>query len=248
MPDPSEGPGSLLGAMWHYRWMTLTIVVVTTVLSLAVGLATAGPVQAVGTIALKTPPANNVLAPGAQGDASLARYTAQRARYLTSDAVIEEVAKSQKGASAAALRSRIVATPSGDANLVTVTTTGATPAEAVALGRAVIAAYRQSTQRQIAGLTAAAIASIDQSSGELRLSGRSDQSTSSQLAIQASELKTNSALLGDGVDFVEEPREDGVAIPGLPYKEIGLGVVIGLALAAVASWVRADREVARRAD
>src|SRR3712207_6698328 len=89
--------------------------------------------QAKATIALATPPAKSVLAPGIQGDASLARYTAQRAAFVRSDAVLRTVAAELGREDLTALRRDISATPSGTSNTILVVAEADTDAEAVRL-------------------------------------------------------------------------------------------------------------------
>ena len=86
-----NGP-SLLGAMSRYRVMCALIVGAVAILSVVAALLTAGGATATATIGLRTPQVDNVLVPGLQGDASLGRYTAQRARFVTSDEVMTVVA------------------------------------------------------------------------------------------------------------------------------------------------------------
>ncbi len=98
-------------------------------------------------------------------------------------------------------------------------------------------------------LTDAAVASINTSAQAVRSCPNTSPSqdaasatTLSQLAIQASEIRTSSALFGDGVEFVIAPRLDSVTLPSLPIKEAAVGFILGLVLAATAAWIRADRQ------
>ncbi|MGZ4804648.1 MAG: hypothetical protein ACXV9P_18760, partial [Acidimicrobiia bacterium] len=84
--------------------MSAGIVLVTVLLSLGAALLVAPRSTATATVALSTPPQNSVLAAGIQGDASLARYTAQRAGFVTSDAVLLTVAKELGSKDITALR------------------------------------------------------------------------------------------------------------------------------------------------
>ncbi len=244
-------PVSVLGAMWHYRWMCIAIVAVCVVLSGVVGLFLTPKTSATATIALKTPSQDNVLTPGSTGDASLARYTAQRARFVTSDAVLGNVASALKLDDLASLRNQLEVTPSTDSNIVTISATGDSSKQAVQLATAVARAYAVETEKQVKALTDAAIKSINDSveAATRAASGASSStakdaaaSTISQLQLRASTIQTNSALLGDGVEFVVEPNPESVSSPGLPIREIGLGVVIGLVVAATAAYLRADAE------
>jgi succinoglycan biosynthesis transport protein ExoP len=216
-------------------------------LSVGVGfLAQPRGAQAKATIALSSPPAKSVLAPGVQGDASLARYTAQRAAYVKSDAVLRSVAASLRRRDITKLRRDISATPSTSSNTIVIVAEADTDREAVQLAAAIVAAYRSETAKEVQRLTDAAITSIEQSARRVQAgagasSGKSIPTTVSQLAVQASEIRVSSALFGDGVDFVAAPRADAVTRASIPLREAALGLVLGLLLAATAAWIRADR-------
>ena len=225
--------------------------VVCVVLSGVVGLFLTRKTSATATIALKTPSQDNVLTPGATGDASLARYTAQRARFVTSDAVLGNVAQTLKLDDVTKLRSQLEVTPSTDSNIVTITASADSGKQAVALASEVARAYAIETQKQVTALTDAAIKSIDESAANVRSTlgpgagtavNDAAAATLGQLQLRASTIRTNSALLGDGVEFVVEPKQDSVVNPGLPIREAGLGFVLGLVIAATVAYLRADSE------
>ena len=188
---------------------------------------------------------------GTQGDASLARFTAQRARFVTSDAVLGTVAETLGRTDLTALRHEITALPSASSNTIAIEVVADTDTEAVAFADAVIAAYRLQTEAQFARLTAAAIESIDATEADLtaRLAAAPSPAaatatadTISQLRLEASRLRTAQVLFGDGVEFVNAPRLDAVVTPSFPLREAGLGLVVGLILAATVAWLRADRD------
>ena len=134
-------PG-LLAAMLRYWRMTLAIVVGVTAFSAAVAWGTDAQVQVRATIGLSAPPADSVLYSGVQGDASLGRYTTQRARFVTSDAVIEAVAADLGRDDLTDLRRDIVATASATSNVITVLVTASDSESAVALAQSVVDSYR----------------------------------------------------------------------------------------------------------
>jgi succinoglycan biosynthesis transport protein ExoP len=228
--------------------MSAVIVAGVVLLSAGVGFLVQPRHQAKATIALASPPAKSVLAPGVQGDASLARYTAQRAAFITSDEVLRAVAASLKRKDITALRHDISASPSKTANTVVVTAEADSDGEAVKLAAATVAAYRSETEQQVKRLTAAAIRSIEESAAraEDATATSGGSSTVTQFAIAASDIRVSSALFGDGVDFVVAPRADAVIRPTIPRREIALGFVLGLVLAATAAWMRADARCADR--
>jgi Mrp family chromosome partitioning ATPase len=243
-------PG-LLKAMARYWRMSLVIVLGLSALSAAVAWGSGAQVQVRATIGLSAPRQNNVLYNGVQGDASLARYTTQRARFVTSDAVIGAVAADLGRDDLTALRKDIIATASVNSNVVTVLVNAADAESAVALAQSVVDSYRNQTALQVDELTDAAIASLNESADEIRNSvaaGEPSEAVNAtaadaigQLQIQAADLETSRALTGDSVEFVIAPRIDSVTMPGPPLRELALGFVVGLAIAASIAWVRADR-------
>ena len=244
-----ESSVGVLEAMWRYRLMTVIIIVVMVALSIGAALLVAPRASASATVALATPPENSVLAPGISGDASLARYTAQRAGFVKSDAVVTAVAKKLGRTDIAKIRKDLSAAASATSNTMVITASGDDGKAAVALAAAATEAYRSETQKDVQRLTDSAIASINTSAQAVRAAPNATPSqdtasatTLSQLAIQASEIRTSSALFGDGVEFVIAPRLDAVTLPSLPIKEAAVGFILGLVLAATASWIRADRQ------
>ncbi len=248
--NTSSEPG-LLRALLRYWRMSLAIVVGLTALSAAVTWGSTSQVQARATIGLSAPRANSVVFNGVQGDASLARYTTQRARFVTSDAVIGAVAADVGRDDVTTLRNDIIAAASTNSNVITVLVGAEDSESAVALAQSVVDAYRAQTRQQIDELTDAAIASLTQSAAEIRQEVDSEAASAAvaataadaigQLQIQAADLETSRALTGDGVEFVIAPRSDSVIEAGPPLRELALGLLVGLAIASSLAWVRADR-------
>ena len=253
-PPAKPAPVGLLGAMWHYRWMCVGIVAVCVVLSVAVGFVLTPEPSATATIALKTPSQDNVLAPGSTGDASLARYTAQRARFVTSDAVLANVGAALGTDDLNSLRKQLDVQPSTDSNIITITASGTSRDDAVKLATGVTRAYGEETQKQDDALTAAALASIDESAAQVRstITGNNvavndaAASTLGQLQQRGANIRTASAVLGDGVEFVVNPDESSVVTSRLPIKEGALGFILGLVIAGTVAYLRADSEAAAR--
>ena len=127
-----------------------------------------------------------------------------------------------------------------------ITASAPSGAEAVRLADAAANAYRTETKKDVQRLTDAAVASIDQSATNVRNSATgaaaqgSASSTLSQLAVNASDIRTSSALFGDGVDYVIAPHADAVTEASLPIKELGVGFILGLVIAATVAWLRAN--------
>lgn len=248
-----EAPVGLLSAMWRYKGMCVGIVVVCVLLSAGIGFLMTPEPSATATIALKTPSQDNVLAPGSTGDASLSRYTAQRARFVTSDAVLGNVGASLGVDDLNELRDQLEVQPSTDSNIITITASGTTSGDAVRLATEVTRSYAEETEKQVDELTDAALRSIDESAGQVRATITNNNvavndaaaSTLGQLQQKAATIRTSSAVLGNGVEFVVNPDESSVVTQQLPIKEAALGLVLGLIIAGTVAYLRADSEAAK---
>jgi MinD-like ATPase involved in chromosome partitioning or flagellar assembly/capsular polysaccharide biosynthesis protein len=236
----------LLEAAWRYRVMVLIIVCAATLASFGIAQRSSQDAVASATIGLRTPGSGNVIAPGVTGDASLGRYTSQRARFVTSDGVMSVVAQEVGTSDLAALRRRIHVEPSATSNIVTVTAQASSADEAVELASAAVSAYRTETARQVDSTTSSAIEAIRAELANLTADADSGSATRYQLQLQIAELQSSRASFGDGVEFVVEPTAESAVVPGLPIKELAAGVVVGLGLGFVLAWLRAERN--RRVD
>ncbi len=237
----------MVQAMRRYVWMCFAIVLVTVLVAADVGLLITPDPSATTSIALKAPSEDNVLAPGAVESSSLVRYTAQRAAFVTSDAVLRSVGDAIGEGDLTVLRRRIEVTPSPDSNVISITATGETPELAAQFARQIARSYRSESRKQVVALTDAATRSIEAAVAQAQATtgtGSQDAAaeTVAELQLRASNLRTQSALLGDGVDFVVAPRGGAIVDPGLPLREVALGLAVGLLLAAIAAAVRADTE------
>lgn len=246
-----SGP-DLLQSLWRYKLMVASITLGLFALSTGAGLLLSGPeATATATVALTVPGAGNVLAPGLQGDASLGRYTSQRALFARSDVVLGEAAASLPSTSVMKLRGALTVTPSTTSTSMVVEAVAADPEKAVAVVQAVTAAYGDQTRRQLEDRTAAALASIQKDLGVLSESTKgappelvlqSAATTLSELTRQSSDLRTESAVFGDGVDFVQAATINGVVEAGPPLREMALGLLLGIVIASTLAWLRADRD------
>jgi capsular polysaccharide biosynthesis protein len=241
-------PPSVLGALWRFRFISAAIVLLVALVSVAIGFQVQPQAQATTTIALVTPPADGVIAPGAARDSTLDRYTAQRAAFVTSDAVLKGVAKRLGQPDLTKLRKNIVAKASSTSNTIKITTQAGSSREAVRLATAVVAAYRLATKKDVARLTVSAVKSLDASADAVSVQARASRAyaasaanTLSQLAVRASEIRTSSALYGDGVEFVVAASEDAVSKRALSVRVLALGLILGFVIAATIAWTLADR-------
>jgi succinoglycan biosynthesis transport protein ExoP len=248
--EEGTAPG-ILPSIWRYRWQSLLIVVAFSAVSAAAGVFTAGAVTASSDVALTYPSAINVLSPGVSGDASLARYTQQRAAFATSDDVLDRVAVKVPGVSLSGLRKDIAVEPSAVANVMTITAQGKNAEAATSLANAAADAYREATAARVTAGTKDAVASYAarerEIEDELSKDNASPQSvaaatTLSQLQETTANLQTDSKTFADGVDFTRRAQLADATVPGPPIRQLALGVIVGLLVAAVVAWLRADRD------
>ena len=242
-------PG-VLASLSQYRWLALAIVIATTALSGVGGFLTRPPASATATLSIKVPSEDNVLVPGVVGDASTTRFVQQRAQFMTNDAVLGEVADDIGGASISDLRERIEAEPVVGTNVVRVTAEAPSADEAVGLANTAVAAYRAETAAATDELRRKAADELASSQEALRGTAGNRGDPSAQAAVtalsdlqkQAAALRVNVLVYGDGVDFVNAARAEDAEVPGWPLRAIAVGFVLGVALAGVVSWLRADRD------
>lgn len=185
---------------------------------------------AVGQLGLVNPAAGNVLLPQPTGDATMARYTAQRALFAKSDAVLAEVDAAFPEQSIQELRGRISVTPSRTANAILISASGDSPDQAVELVEAVMASYRV--------ITAADVEERSNASAE-GWEARGDEARGAQVRLEGE-------AFGDGVEFEVSPTANDVQARSIITREVALGLVVGLGLGSLAAWAQEDGRRRRR--
>jgi Mrp family chromosome partitioning ATPase len=251
--DDEATPG-LLEAVRRYKWLVLGITLVTMAVAGGVSYLLGHKALATGTLGLAQPSTINVLAPGIAGDAALARYTSQRAMYATSDEVLEDAAKSLGDISRQALQKVVTVTPSSSATTMDVSATADTPARAVAIVSAVMESYQRETAAQVLQLTGARLNVLDQRIATLQSQMQAEPKNALQVnstgqAIAAlrqaqANLSADSAAFGKngtGVEFVQMPDSTTVVTHKIPYTDLLIGALVGLALGCTVAWLLADK-------
>jgi succinoglycan biosynthesis transport protein ExoP len=248
--EESAAPG-IVASLWRYRWQSILIVLLISAASVGATAFTSSAVTASTDVALTYPSAINVLSPGVSGDASLARYTQQRAAFATSDDVLQLVIQKVPGISLSQLRKDITVSPSAVANVITIIAEAENAEAATNLANAAADAYRDATDAKVTAITKAALASYTARRREIesRLP-RDNNSPQAQAAATAlsqieettANLQTDSKAFGDGVDFTRRAQVQDAEVPGPPIRQLALGIVIGMLIAAVVAWLRADRD------
>lgn len=244
------GPG-LMSAVRRYWDFVLLVTVLVFALSTSIGYFLRGSAYAEASVALTAPGSENVLAPGASGDAALARYTSQRALFTESDEVLEVAASRAENMTVDRLRSAVSVTPSTDSTSMVVRVDAITPEHAVALVDLVVDAYALGTQKQVSDRTNAASTAIDAQIARLNTvlasnpsdaAAQSASDTISDLTRQLAARQTDSAVFGDGIDFVQAATVQSASPAALPVRAMALGLLVGLAVAVSLAWWRADRD------
>ena len=240
----------LMTAVRRYWDFVLLVTVLIFLLSTALGFALRPAAHAEASVALTAPGPDNVLSPGSQGDAALGRYTSQRALFTMSDEVLELAAQGSD-LTVDELRDAVEVTPSLGSTSMEVRVEARTPEAAVNLVDRVVDAYGVATTKQVADRTNAALTAIDAQITKLNtvLAANPTQAATQSAAITISDLtreaaarQTDSAVFGDGIDFVQAATIESAVPVGLPVRAMALGALVGLALACSLAWWRADRD------
>ena len=248
--DPVEQTPGLLESMWRYRLMTLLLAV----LFAGLGVASTLLVQqapSVARFAVKDPTGNELLG---GSSSSSSRVTSQRAAFARTDVVLEDARQRADlgDLSLATVRSLVTTTADDDADLVSVTVAHSSSEVSARLADAVVAAYRAQTQRQVEQLRDDALETISQTRSDVlgglegvRAGTPSAQAGAQTLAALDSrrvEVSVDSAVYGDGVAFVDAATRDSAGAGlGTLVRNAAAGLLVGLLLAAVVAYVRADR-------
>lgn len=225
-PEARGGAESvtLIDGIKAHKWIVLLSGLLMGALVAAFGWVTAPGAVARGELGLVYPATGNVLLPAPSGDATMARFTAQRALFATSDEVLSTVADSQPGVSLDSLRRVVAVTPSKTGNAIAFTTTADTPEEAVKLTQAVMNAYRSATAADVAARSEAEARSWE---------ARGDEA-------QANQVRLDGKAYGDGVEFEVSPSLGSTQSKSLITRETILGVLLGLGLGALLAWAIED--------
>jgi polysaccharide biosynthesis transport protein len=247
-----DGAPLLVEAIWRYKWLVAAVTIFVIALSAGVGLLLSKKAVATATVGLITPSSRNVLAPGAANSAaSLMSYASQRALYVTSDDVLGDAA-GQLGPPTTVhdLQQVVTATASATSTSMVIQASAPTAARAVQIVDAVVGSYREKTAAEVEGRTTTALDTIQVgidrlsrllASKPLPSVAASASTTLSGLTTEASQIQTDSAVFGDGVEFIQAASTAAVPAHKLPLREMAVGALVGLAVGCTLAWLLADR-------
>lgn len=222
---------SVLAAVRNNIKMFCVIVAGMTVLAGLAGWFLTPKAVSTTTIGLVAPGADSLLAPAVSGDASLGRYTAQRAQFAESDQVLEPLSKKTQ-LTLAALRRMIQSTPSPNANSFDLTVTGTTAEESVRIATMTVESYREATRADVI-MRGDLLAEAFLAAGDKK---------------QATLTESRALAFGEGVEFVEAATLESTQTRSIPIKEMALGFLIGIFAAALIVWFLEDARLRRARD
>lgn len=179
--------------------------------------------RASGQLGLVYPASGNVLLPLPTGDATMARYTSQRALFAKSDVVLDKVVAAVPDVTRGQVRSATSVTASRTANAIVVTVTSGDSDQALAIAQAVMDSYRSATSEDVIERSDA-LADGWEARGDFA---------------KAEQVRIDGTSFGDGVEFEVSPSLEPQS-RRLLNKEVALGLLVGLGFGALLAWYRED--------
>jgi hypothetical protein len=255
-----------LSSLWRYRYLSLIIVIAFACAGAATAVLRPSPPTAVARMGLANPRSLSLFLGGSSSGADLGRYAAAQVRFTQSAAVMQAASSGLGGGvTAAKLLPDVTVAASATADVVSVTATGRSSAEAARRANAVVAAYQQLTlgrardavTRELASVAAERVQLANQiraarSNSTLdRASVAAATSALNALEQSANEAQTEAALFGSGTEFVDAAAATpGRGLLGGIAHDGPIGALVGLLVAGAAAWIRAGRrrEVATGAE
>ncbi|WP_395104401.1 hypothetical protein [Actinomadura sp. SCN-SB] len=252
---PATPEIGLVEAVWRFRLMSFLIILASVLAAAAATQLVFSDVKATARFAVTDPTnTNNVLRQGVMSGQGYAAYTAQRAAFAGSTAVMSraaEILKEESGGpvlTGGALRARVQTSSKPDGGVVIVTATASTMREAAMQANAVVKAYQEVTvrtnQQQLDKQLATLQATKQKLTNRLQLATPGTREyrvlTADLLKLQERESGVMSARsnTNDGVQFVDTADPSAAAPSKLP-RNAAIGLAIGTILACVVSFLRA---------
>lgn len=237
-------------AFWRFRAWTVPITLVIGVLAGLAALATSGTSTATATLYLTDPRGTSIFRDGSSNPADLARYARQRAEFAQSANVLTNVVASidearQDDPSIAAedldtLDDVVAATTTATSD-VRIDCTTSEPNRALRICSEVIAQYVALTIDDVNDRAEIKVTALFAERDRLIADSEAQASSIASIDIEIGQIRSNAALFGSGVEFVEPPmvEEDSRIAPAVQFGLAGL-LFAGFAVAALA-WFRAGR-------
>jgi capsular polysaccharide biosynthesis protein len=232
----SIGP---LEAFWRFRAWTVPVTIVIGLLAGVFVLATSGTSTASTTLYLTDPRGTPVFRDGSSTPTDLDRYARQRAEFADSAEVHEAVVAAMEGETVDSVDD-VVATGTTSSSDVRIDCTADSEERALRICDEVVAAYLELTERDTIARADATVDAFLSERDRLVEEG-GGQSTIDQIDLQIAEVRSEAALLGNGVEFVEPAQvdEDSRILPALQYSIAAL--LFAAFATAIIAWFRAGR-------
>lgn len=264
-PVAASGP-TLLQTLWLRRRLLVVITVASLIVGFVVSSQQPATFTASATVYLTDPSDARV---SRRSTADAEQYVGQQAERIGSRAMYVGAAELlDRGLRAVDIAQRIEISSDAQAGLITVTASAGTPGTAADVANAVVRSYRQARERaRTRQLDTASEAFERQMSGLREEAGRlrtraetranawvatsSLQAIEAQLAVlttRLSEVVTEVALYGTGVDRVEVARPPTRPSSPRPVRDASLAAVLGFVLAAVYAYWRSGSRYTARTD
>ncbi|HTO01326.1 MAG TPA: hypothetical protein VL068_11685 [Microthrixaceae bacterium] len=247
--DPQVG---LLVAVWRYRYLTLAAIVIGAVLAATVTVSANSTIEAESTIALTDPRGNSLFRQGSAANVDLTRYTAERAAFAGSDAVLSRAAEILGGkATAESLSDQVTVKPSPTTSILSIRAQAVDVETAIRISDATAQAYQELANQETKEKVALAIKGLDEQRTEAQrvisapLSSPAEVSAGTQtlsaVNARAAEIQSAGALFGSGVAFANPARAIPRGGKTVIIRNAAAGGLMGLIIGAAISWVLADR-------
>lgn len=256
MTSSYESPApetSLIEAVWRFRWSSLFIVVLCGLLAVGATEVLFRKVQATAKFAVTDPQTTDLLHQGVSSGQNYGTYTAQRASFAESAAVLERAAQlvAPKGGapmSLQSMRSSVSTVANASGGIVVVTATAADMPRAAGIANAVVQSYEDLTAADLASRKNQLLANVQAQeakvSGQLA-SARAGTRSANSLTDQLTSLRAKEDALvaditdyGSGVQFVDQADPSEIPKSKLPTNG-AIGIAVGLLIACVVAFVRA---------
>lgn len=228
-PPAQQPPVTIVDGIRAHKLLVVLIGLALALLAAAFTWLTSPGATASGQLGLVYPASGNVLLPLPTGDATMARYTSQRALFAKSDAVLEKVVATVPGVSLGQIRGATSVSASKAANAIIINVTRGDSEQALAIAQAVMDSYRTATSEDVAERSEA-LADGWEARGDFA---------------KAKQVRIDGASFGDGVEFEVSPSLQAQSRRIL-NKEVALGLLVGLGLGAMLAWYREDARRRRR--
>ncbi|MEM1334416.1 MAG: hypothetical protein AAGG08_13270 [Actinomycetota bacterium] len=237
-------------AFWRFRSWTVPVTIVIGLLAGLAALATSGTSTATTTLYLTDPRGAPVFRDGSSNPADLTRYARQRAEFVSSANVLNEVVTETESRRAADdsidaedldSLDDIVESSVTSSSDVQVDCTATDPDRALRVCQLVVETYVRLTNVDIQERAEIQVSSLLATRDRLIADPEAQNSSIAEIDGRIADIRSKAVLFGSGVEFVDPPEveEDSRIVPAVQFGLAGL-LFAAFAVAAFA-WFRAGR-------